>query len=50
MKKKLSIILGIIAICIVIAGIVVTCTIGLNFDVNYSKNKQITIDFWNEFV
>ena len=49
MKKKLSIILGIIAICIVIAGIVVTCTIGLNFDVNYSKNKQITIYIGKEF-
>lgn len=49
MKKKLSIIFWVIAVCIVIAGIVVTCTIGLNFDVNYSKNKQITVYIGKEF-
>lgn len=49
MKKKLSIIFAIIAVCIVIAGIVVTCTLGFKFDLNYSKHKQVTVYIGKEF-
>lgn len=49
MKKKLSIIFGVIAVCIIIAGIAVTCTIGFKFDVNYSRHKQITVYIGKEF-
>lgn len=47
MKKKT--IIGIVFALIIIAGIAVTCTIGLNFNLKYSKHKEIDIYIGKEF-
>lgn len=49
MKKKLKLVLAIIALGIIIAGIAVVCTLGFKFDLNYSKNKQISVYLGKEF-
>lgn len=49
MKKKLKLVLAIIAICIIVAGIAVVCTLGFEFDLNYSANKQISVYLGKEF-
>ena len=40
-KKNKKIIIGILIAIILIAGIAITLTIGLNFDLNYQETKQI---------
>lgn len=47
MKKK--IIIGIILAIIILAGIIITCTLGLNFDLNYANHKEIDIYIGKEF-
>lgn len=49
MSKKLKMCIAVVIACIIIAGIIVTLTVGLNFDLIYSKNKQVTISINNEF-
>lgn len=49
MSKKLKMCIAVVIACIIIAGIIVTLTIGLNFDLIYSKNKQVTISIDKEF-
>jgi hypothetical protein len=44
-KKILSVILA----CIVVIGLIVTVTVGLNVDINYCANKQISIYIGEEF-
>lgn len=47
MKNKT--IIGIILTVIIIAGIVMTCVYGLNFNLNYSNHKEIDIYIGQEF-
>jgi len=49
MKKKLNVVLAIVILCIIIAGIAVISTLGFEFDLNYTNNKQITIYLGKEF-
>ena len=47
MKKK--IIIGIILTVIILVGIVITCTLGLNFDLIYTNHKEVDIYIEQEF-
>ena len=48
-KKNKKIIIGILIAIILIAGIAITLTIGLNFDLNYQETKQIQLNLGTEF-
>lgn len=48
-KKNKKIIIGILIAIILIAGIAITLTIGLNFDLNYQETKQIQLNLETEF-
>lgn len=48
-KKNKKIILGILIAIILIAGIAITLTIGLNFDLKYQETKQIQLNLGTEF-
>lgn len=47
MKNKT--IIGIILAIIILAGIITTCTLGLNFDLKYANHKEIDIYIGKEF-
>lgn len=49
LKKNKNIIIGILIAIIIIAGIAVTLTIGLNFDLKYQETKQIQLNLGTEF-
>ena len=49
MSKKLKIAITIIIACIILIGIVITFTLGLNFGLIYSKNKEVIISIGKEF-
>ena len=48
MSKKSKIIIAIIAV-IIIAGIAITATIGLNFDLRYQESKSIQLYLEKDF-
>lgn len=48
-KKNKKIIIGILIAIILIAGIAITLTIGLNFDLNYQETRQIQLNLGTEF-
>ena len=48
-KKNKKIIIGRLIAIILIAGIAITLTIGLNFDLNYQETKQIQLNLETEF-
>lgn len=48
-KKNKKIIIGILIAIILIAGIAITLTIGLNFDLNYQETRQIQLNLGIEF-
>lgn len=45
-KRK---IISVLSILIILVGIVITCTVGLNFDLPYRTHKQIDIQIGKEF-
>ena len=49
LKKNKNIIIGILIAIIIIAGVAVTLTIGLNFDLKYQETKQIQLNLGTEF-
>lgn len=49
MNNKIKIAAAIIVACIIIAGTIITFTLGLNFGLIYSANKQVTISIGKEF-
>lgn len=48
-KKNKKIIIGILIAIIIIAGIAITLTVGLNFDLKYQETKQIQLNLGTEF-
>lgn len=49
LKKNKNIIIGILIAIIIIAGVAITLTIGLNFDLKYQETKQIQLNLGTEF-
>ena len=48
MTKKQKILIAIIAL-IIIAGIIITATIGLNFDLRYQESKKVELYLEKDF-